>query len=251
MAIDDDNGDFALRVGPGPPLLTLPSLFPLRGRGQELLPTQFLHVRNHVNDLVGNDNGSEHFAGLADRRGEVGALVARAALGENLADPLLRAVEPAQFGEPRAAGQEESDLIAVAEFVEDLSGGGDGRLLPRPLAVDHAHAAGVVQDDDDRRRGPAQQRPQAGHGRLGQSQGDQGQGGDADQQQQQVVDAFPPPRLLHADLQEAERGERRLDGLLPVDHVQRDRNAPASAASRNSGARNVIAGSASTGIARA
>ena len=30
--------------------------------------------------------------------------------------------------------------------------------------------------------------------------------------------------FLHADLQEAERGERRLDGPLPVDHVQRDRN---------------------------
>ena len=77
------------------------------------------------------------------------------------------------------------------------------------------------------------------------------QGGDADQHQEQVVDAFPPPRLLHADLQEAERGERRFDGLLPVDHVRAIGMIPASAASRNSGARNVIAGSASKGIGRA
>ena len=177
MAIDHDDGNIRS-------LLTLRTLLPLPRGGKELLPTELLHVRNHVNDLVGNIDGREHFPGLANPRGQVRPLVARAALGENLADLLLGAVEPAQFGEPRAAGQEESDLIAVAEFVEDLSGGGDGRLLPRPLAVDLAHAAGVVHHDDDRRGGPAEQRPQAGHRRLGQSQGDQEQGRHADQHQQ-------------------------------------------------------------------
>ena len=95
MAIDHDNGDLGLPLGP----------LPRVSRGDEpLVPTEFLHVRNHVNNPVGHVDGKQHFPGLANPRGQIGPLVARAALGENLADLLLGAVESAQFGEARSTG---------------------------------------------------------------------------------------------------------------------------------------------------
>ena len=40
----------------------------------------------------------------------------------------------------------------------------------------------------------------------------------------QVLNPPPPAGLLHADTKEAERAERKLLGLLPVEHVQDHRD---------------------------
>ncbi len=155
---------------------------------------------------------------------EIGPLETDAALLQDLADGLLRAVEFAGARQRRPARRQQRRLVAFVELIEDLRGRRGGRLQAEAVPVDRAHARRIVEDDRHGGLSPAADEAEVCHHGPGQPQCQQQQDGRADRHQQQVLDPLSPPRFLHAQLQKAQRRKRRVLRPAAVDQVQHDGN---------------------------
>ena len=193
----------------------------------QAFPGEALVVGQDVDLLAGGVRLSKQVTGLLEPGREVGALVTGPALVERLAHGLVSTKEPPELRAGRSAGRQKRHLVALAQPGEHLLGRLAGGLEPRPAAVDHRHAGGVVQHNrDGRGPAPTPKRSQAGERGPGQAHGDQQQYGYPHCQKRHVLDVLAPARPLDADPEKPERAIVDHPGLLAMDQVHEDRNQP-------------------------